>query len=619
MRLVRVPRPGEHIENSKVRVPLKDLPNASPNVIQKFAGAGVVTVSKDDKTQESTVEVNNEELLRSWPTLDKWIEDDRLLLLWRQDLQTSMTLWQERGRKWDDLLTGRRLWRSRQWYTTHRQYLTNNEAVYIQASLKWARTVVVIGVVLVVALLSVLAYLQKSSDKTKIAETIAASAQSEIDAATQGGKLVPDQFQRGLLLATEAQQLANTKQADTILRNNLPRLPRRSSSFDIKDNVLDLALSPNGSQVLAVTGAPGPVVSQNALESRAAQLNDAATGATILRVPFDRRTRTFQLSPDARYVAISTADPADVNRYRVTVLDAATGRAVVTLDHSDEIYDMAFSPDGNYFATASGDKTVQIVGLRAPTRKPVSETYSGAVNGLNFSGNSQHLAIAGEDFMVHVLRNIPSLTRYSDSRNMRVGSTAFQIALSNDGRYLATVTIDIGMVSLWDVGSEKLIKNYESTQGAVYPVWFSNDDRLLMAAAGGTVYVWPLEIEVGQGPPTISYDPANTIAVGSHGQYFAAFGRDLARVWEYQYPSYREVASIINKPNVLRLAFGNQNLLVTAGADNIITVWSVGGALSDNLRNEACARLTRNLTIDEWNTYLASSLGTFRKTCPDLP
>ena len=615
MRLVRIPRPGEHSENSKVRVPLKDVPLASTQVIQKFATAGVITVSKDDKTQEPTVEVNNEELLRSWPTLDKWIEDDRYLLLWRQDLQTSMALWQERGNNWDDLLSGRRLWRSRQWYTSHRQYLTDNEAAYIQASLKWTRSVVVIAVVLVVALLSVIAYLQTRSDNTKVAETIAATAQSEINAATQGELLVADQFQRGLLLATQAQQLAPTTQAENLLRNNLARLPRRSASFDIRNNVLDLALSPNGSQVLAGTGATGRLVSQNAVESRAAQLNDVASGEMLFRVPFERGTLSFQLSPDARYVAVSSIDKT---QYRATVVDAATGKALATLDHKDQIYDMAFSPDGSYFATASGDKSVQVVGLRAPTRKPFKETYSGAVNALSFSGNSQHLAISGEDFMVHVLRNIPSAARYSDSRNILVGSTALQIALSNDGRYLATVTLDNGMVTLWDVETERLIRQYVTNGGAeVYPVWFSNDNRFLVAAANGTIYVWPVLPEDKQ--VTIEYDPYGTISVSNNGQYFAIFGRELARVWEYDGTSYKEIASLINKSNIVHLAFGSQNLLVTAGADGIATVWSVAGALSDNLRTEACSRVTRNLTIDEWNKYLPSSVGTYRKTCPDLP
>jgi len=90
-------------------------------------------------------------------------------------------------------------------------------------------------------------------------------------------------------------------------------------------------------------------------------------------------------------------------------------------------------------------------------------------------------------------------------------------------------------------------------------------------------------------------------------------------VWEYDGTSYKEIASLINKSNIVHLAFGSQNLLVTAGADGIATVWSVAGALSDNLRTEACSRVTRNLTIDEWNKYLPSSVGTYRKTCPDLP
>jgi hypothetical protein len=37
----------------------------------------------------------------------------------------------------------------------------------------------------------------------------------------------------------------------------------------------------------------------------------------------------------------------------------------------------------------------------------------------------------------------------------------------------------------------------------------------------------------------------------------------------------------------------------------------------EDLIAEACARLTRNLTQEEWERYLGDE--PYRKTCPDLP
>ena len=38
----------------------------------------------------------------------------------------------------------------------------------------------------------------------------------------------------------------------------------------------------------------------------------------------------------------------------------------------------------------------------------------------------------------------------------------------------------------------------------------------------------------------------------------------------------------------------------------------------DDLREDACSRLTRNLTVEEWKEYLGPAIP-YRKTCPNLP
>ena len=54
--------------------------------------------------------------------------------------------------------------------------------------------------------------------------------------------------------------------------------------------------------------------------------------------------------------------------------------------------------------------------------------------------------------------------------------------------------------------------------------------------------------------------------------------------------------------------------LATASNDHTARVWPA--VLQDPLA-EACARVTRNLTPEEWRQYLREE--PYRKTCPDLP
>jgi len=625
MRLVRVPGPGEKIENSKVRASLKDLSLASPPLIEKFAASELLSVSKDDQTGETTVEVANEELLRSWPTLANWIKADRDLMIWRQDLQASKARWQERGRTSVDLLGGRPLAEARTWHKTHRKYLSDSEAEYIELSIledeirqKRERTrriwlnAVRVAVVLLFAIVVFLAL--SRSNKSDMADRIASVAQQKIDASALGNPGSADQFQLGILLATEAQRIAPTAKAEAILKKNLALLPRRVSSIDLKTNVLGVALSPSGAHVLSVTGRPSGA--QGLLEDGAAQLHDVSTGSIMLRMPFKQGSRTFELNSDATNLAIASKEK-DI--YKVEVLEVGTGTVVATINHKGPVYDMAFSPDGRYFATASNDRSAQVLDLQDVGRKPVVLTYTGALNGVAFSGDSRHIAVAGEDFQVHVSQITPGQPSWPAARDVSVGSTAFTIALSHAGEYLATLSYNNKLVNIWQVESGKMIKPLNNGYG-VSAVSFSPDNKFIVTGgAGGNIKVRGLQ-GAGKEVSLRFEGDVDLVSFSPDENYLAAVGNSkVARVWHYTGDSFEESASLIQKSNFTDLAFGPPNLVVTASADNIVRVWMLGAELTKDLQYEACARLTRNLTLDEWNEHLTQSLGAYRKTCSDIP
>jgi WD40 repeat protein len=54
--------------------------------------------------------------------------------------------------------------------------------------------------------------------------------------------------------------------------------------------------------------------------------------------------------------------------------------------------------------------------------------------------------------------------------------------------------------------------------------------------------------------------------------------------------------------------------LVHGGGDRLAQVWL---SQPKDLIDEACARLTRNLTRSEWQQYLGDE--PYRPTCPNLP
>ena len=76
----------------------------------------------------------------------------------------------------------------------------------------------------------------------------------------------------------------------------------------------------------------------------------------------------------------------------------------------------------------------------------------------------------------------------------------------------------------------------------------------------------------------------------------------------------RELARVPAK-NCTGVAFTASGGLVTAAwGDDTLRIWAWR---AEDLVADACWRLERNLTREEWQTYLGSE--PYRKTCPDLP
>ena len=109
-------------------------------------------------------------------------------------------------------------------------------------------------------------------------------------------------------------------------------------------------------------------------------------------------------------------------------------------------------------------------------------------------------------------------------------------------------------------------------------------------------------------------DGVKGVTFSPDGKYLATASQDnTARVWDVIDGS--EVARIPHEDVVNGVAFSpNGKYLATASDDNTARVqrWQ-----SEDLTDEACARVNRNLTREEWEQYLPGE--PYPKTCPNLP
>jgi len=154
---------------------------------------------------------------------------------------------------------------------------------------------------------------------------------------------------------------------------------------------------------------------------------------------------------------------------------------------------------------------------------------------------------------------------------MKFRNTSEDVAFSPDGRYLATANRD-SSARIWDAGSGKEI-NRLFHQDRVTRVVFSPD-----------------------------------------GKYIATGSQDMCvKLWEIA--SGREEARLCHSDVIYDIAFSpDGRSLATACQGNVAKLWQLW---PDDLMAEACGRLNRNLTVEEWRQYIGRE--PYRKTCPELP
>jgi len=110
-------------------------------------------------------------------------------------------------------------------------------------------------------------------------------------------------------------------------------------------------------------------------------------------------------------------------------------------------------------------------------------------------------------------------------------------------------------------------------------------------------------------------DRVSAVAFSPDGRYVVSGSRDATvRVWEAT--SGREVARLTHGDRVFDVAFSPDGRFVVSGSwDGTARVW---WWRPEDLIAEACRRLPRNLTREEWQRYVGPEVP-YHATCPGKP
>ena len=131
---MRLTELGEGSEDTRRRVARDELlgtgkdADTVANVLTTLGYARLITVDQNE------VEVAHEALIREWPTLRKWLEDDREGLRTHRRLTETAREWDAAGRKPGDLYRGTRLDQTLEWAATNGDSLNDLEREFLDAS-----------------------------------------------------------------------------------------------------------------------------------------------------------------------------------------------------------------------------------------------------------------------------------------------------------------------------------------------------------------------------------------------------------------------------------------------------------------------------------------------------
>jgi WD40 repeat protein len=534
--MLRLVREGEGDAPVRRRAPLAelDLERNRPlaEVVAILADSRLVTVG------EGFVEVAHEALLREWPRVREWIDEDSVGRRLRHHITQAAGEWDAGGRDQGELYRGARLAAALDWSTDHafelneleREFVGESRDVSEREARRTRRTnrrlrALLAGVAVLLAAAVVggmVALVQRGeardAETAQLAQRLGAQA------------LVEDDLDLSLLLARQAVAIDDSPQTRGYLLQDLLRSPAAigvmhgPASGGVLDIVRAVAVSPDG-KTLAVGGEGGLLFYDTATYE---QTGEARSVASFVE--------SLAYSPDGRTLAVGAPDGTRLldarthEQLAATHLNGSSSRLIFTRDGSKLVVvaspaeqpgaiwildastldqlgspiqprgfkgwwfyphwinpSVALTPDGRSVVSTSGDGHVTWWDLASHGQTRTIRTASG-YRALAVSPDGRTAAIGVDDGIWLVDIRTGAIRR---SRS-RLPSNPNWLLFSPNGKTLVSTGSD-GTVTLWNVPSMTVRETLRGHSEVVWQPVFSPDGWTLYTASNdGTVIAWDL-------------------------------------------------------------------------------------------------------------------------------
>ena len=528
--LLRLAGGGEGDTVVRRRVPLAELEvehrEEVAEVLSALAQDRLITISEGD------VEVAHEALLREWPRLRGWLEEDAEGRRLQLHLRAAASSWETGGRDRGELYRGARLASTLDWARDHETDLNDLERAFLDQSRLasdrsqrrlWA---VLAGVasLLVLAVIAGLVALEQRGNARDEALTAAAQRLG-------AQALAEDDLDRSLLLAREGVALDDSLQTRSDLLAALLKSPAAIGVLrGDGDRLISLDLSPD-QRTLAFADNDG----------------------TVSFV--DTRTRR------------PVAPPAEVGGHAGVIIDA-----ILRLDH------VRYSPDGSTIAVGGGAPVV----LDARTHRPLArlrmppDPLGRIVTALRFSpdGRSLFAVIARPPDRGWVIRRFDARSGRPLGRERYLGPEPATLMVTRDGQQLVTTAVD-GTV----IRDARTLRELRRLPVSAEQAALSPDGRTMLAGGrDGSVRF----VDLPTGQTTVAsgrHDRAVERAIFSpNGRQAITAGEDgRVIVWDVEHAAAVETLAG-HAAKITGLAISSDgSTLYSSSLDSKVLIWDLAG------------------------------------------
>jgi WD40 repeat protein/DNA-binding SARP family transcriptional activator len=621
-------------EGVRARVPIAELGDAE-TVLAVLARERLITIG------EGEVEVAHEALLREWPRLRGWLEEDAEGRRLHGQLTHAARDWDAAGRDPSELYRGARLAAALDWAATHtaelnateRNFLDDSRAASERAQRRLRALLAGVASLLVLAVIAGLVALEQRGSARE--QAVAADAQR-----LGARALAEDDLDLGLLLARQGVALDDSVQtrgsllaallkspaALGVLRGDGERMTTVVLSpdqrtlaagnadnkvflFDTRTRRLIRTLEPTPIQSWITEMAFTPDGSRLAIGhdvetyGNKVAILDVRTGRVLQRIdpPADRVLSGLRYSDDGRTLDLIAARwEVDEGSPELVRYDARTGRRLLgPVAVSDRGYpSVTLTGDGRRLVAVGAEETT----VRDAKTLRVLESFPvGGLNGHALSSDDRTVAIA-RDASVRLLDLRTGAVRTAEGRH---GPSISQVRFTPDGRTLATAGED-GKIALWDVQSAA--STGETLSGHAGPIASAQITRdggtLYTSSVDGTVFIWDLAGSRRLGRPfqTGTGDPRRPhLALSSDGRLIAAGQEDGAiSIVDARTLERRDPFPVVTTGQVLGIGFlpGSHRLVVGGPEGFLAIVDADRGRALRRLRGHRGAIYTPGISAD---------------------